>query len=52
MGYELVAEALSGNVAIQAVHSGKCAEVNGGSTANGAAVLQWSCTARRTKCGR
>jgi hypothetical protein len=36
--------ALSGNVSIQAVHSGLCADVTGASTIRGAFVQQWGCS--------
>lgn len=53
LGAALVAGGLSGAtpaaaqaariVHLQAVHSGKCAHVHGGSSANGAAITQWDC---------
>src|SRR5262249_31569840 len=36
--------ALSGNVSIQAVNSGLCADVTGASTTRGAFVQQWGCS--------
>jgi endo-1,4-beta-D-glucanase Y len=42
-------EALSGSYFLKPVHSGKCADVAGASTSNGANVQQWTCNGKSSQ---